>query len=62
MSKEELYALIEEKVNDIFYDYQTVNGIDNGDISPLHSLKLEEIQNDLAELIIEVGKFAMDEE
>lgn len=56
MGRNELYSLIEEKINDIFLEYQSTSGIKSGDIAPLQLLQLEEIQNKLADLIIEVGK------
>lgn len=55
MDREELYNLIEEKNNDIFLEYQKQNGIKSGDISPMQALRLEELQNELADLIMNVG-------
>lgn len=55
MDRKELYNLIEEKNNDIFLEYQKQNGIKSGDISPMQALRLEELQNELADLIMNVG-------
>lgn len=54
MDRKELYNLIEEKNNDIFLEYQKQNGIKSGDITPLQALQLEELQNELANLIMSV--------
>lgn len=56
MNRETLYNLIEEKINDIFLEYQTANDIKNGDITPLQAFQLEELQNKLTDLIMNVGE------
>lgn len=55
MNRETLYNLVEEKINDIFLEYQVANDIKSGDITPLQALQLEELQNKLADLIMNVG-------
>lgn len=55
MDRETLYSLVEEKVNDIFLEYQAENDIKSGDITPLQTLQLEELQNKLTDLIMNVG-------
>ena len=55
MDRETLYSLVEERVNDIFLEYQTANGIKSGDLSPMQSLQLDELQNTLTDLIMSVG-------
>lgn len=55
MNRNELYNLIEEKINDVFLGYQKANGIESGDISPMQSLRLDELQEKLTDLIMEVG-------
>ena len=55
MNRETLYNLIEERLNDIFLEYHDANEIKSGDISPLQALQLEDIQNQLADLIMKVG-------
>lgn len=54
MDRETLYNLVEEKINDIFLEYQTANDIKSGDISPMQALQLEELQNELTNLIMNV--------
>jgi hypothetical protein len=49
-----LHALIHDKINEIFAEYQTAHGICDGDISPLHALKLEKIENCLERLITQM--------
>lgn len=56
MDREELFDLIDEKINDIFLEYQKANDIASGDISPLQSLDLEEIEDKLTDLIMSVDK------
>ena len=55
MTKEELLRLIESSVNDIFLKYQQANNIKSGNITPLQSLRLDDLQENLADLIIDVG-------
>lgn len=55
MDRETLYSLVEERVNDIFLEYQTTNNIKSGDISPVQALRLGELQNALTDLIMNVG-------
>lgn len=53
MTMEELKKLIDDHVNEIFREYQEVNGT-YSDIEPLDALKLEALQEALAELVIKV--------
>lgn len=55
MDRKTLYNLLEERINDIFLEYQNANEIKSGDISPIQALQLEDIQNQLANLIMKVG-------
>lgn len=55
MTKKELLKLIESSVNDIFLKYQQANNIESGDITPLQYLRLDDLQENLADIIIEVG-------
>ena len=43
MTKKELLKLIESSVNDIFLKYQQANNIESGDITPLQSLRLDDL-------------------
>lgn len=56
MDKKELLELIEEKIDDVFLEYQKKNDIKSGDISPEQALRLEELQNELADLVMHVGR------
>lgn len=53
--KETLHNLVEEKINDIFLEYQAANDIKSRDISPVQALRLDELQNALTDLIMNVG-------
>lgn len=55
MDREGLYSLVEEKINDVFLEYQTKNKIESGDITPIQALQLEKIQNELTDLIMDIG-------
>lgn len=55
MDKKELLELIEEKIDDGFLEYQKKNDIKSGDISPEQALRLDELQNELADLVMHVG-------
>lgn len=55
MDRKELLKLIEEKTDDVFLKYQEKNDIKSGDISPEQALRLEELQNELADLVMHVG-------
>ena len=54
MDRDTLYNLIEERIDDIFLEYQKANEITSGDISPTQMLDLEDLQNKLTDLIINV--------
>lgn len=45
---------IDDKVNDIFVEYQHMLGIESGDISPEHSMELETKEDELSYLIKEI--------
>ena len=45
---------VDDKVNDIFADYQRMLGIESGDISPEHSMELETKEEELSDLIGEI--------
>ena len=55
MDRKELLKLIEEKTDDVFLEYQEKNDIKSGDISPEQALRLEELQNELADIVMHVG-------
>lgn len=55
MDRKKLLELIEEKTDDVFLEYQKKNDIKSGDISPEQALRLEELQNELADLVMHVG-------
>lgn len=57
MDKQQLLELIGEKVNEIFLAYQEANDITNGDIHPYDALRLDYIQEELAELVEHVGEY-----
>ena len=54
MSIEELQELIDEKVNEIFHEYQDSMTEQSGDITPLDTLTLDTIKKSLAGLIVKV--------
>lgn len=54
MNRGTLYNLVEEKINDIFLEYQAANDIKSGDITPLQALQLEELKNKLTDLVMNV--------
>lgn len=43
------------KIDDVFLEYQKKNDIKSGDISPEQALRLDELQNELADLVMHVG-------
>ena len=55
MDREGLYSLVEEKINDVFLEHQTKNKIESGDITPMQALRLEKMQNELTNLIMDIG-------
>jgi hypothetical protein len=57
MDKEQLLELIKEKVDEIFLEYQNANGIQDGDIHPYDVLRLDYIQEELADFIEHVGEY-----
>ena len=56
MDKTELINLIEKRINEIAYAYQEANNIQSGDISPLDAFRLTELAEELAEIIMRVGR------
>jgi hypothetical protein len=46
-----LRDLIDEKINEIFAEYQEANNIISGDINPFDAYQLEVVQSQLAEII-----------
>lgn len=56
MNKKQLSELINEKINEIFLEYQQANNIPNGDISPHDALILRQIKISLADLVMDVGR------
>lgn len=56
MDKTELINLIEERIDEIAYAYQEANNIQSGDISPLDAFRLTELAEELAEIIMRVGR------
>lgn len=49
-----LKKLIHDKINEVFAEYQEVNGIASGDITPWDALRLEALENTLEKLIKEI--------
>ena len=49
-----LEDLIERNFNEIFFEYQERKGIQNGDISPMNTLELDDLKEKLKKLIQEV--------
>lgn len=41
-------------VEDLFIQYSEFHGIESGDITPLQALRLERLENNLANLIVEI--------
>ena len=56
MDKKQLDKLIEQKINEIFFEYQKANNIHHGDVSPHDVLILRQIKISLADLITDVCK------
>lgn len=46
-----LEALVSDKINEIFLEYQNAHNIESGDIAPLDQLKLMQIEESLVSLI-----------
>ena len=57
MNKEELLELIEEKVDEIFLEYQNANNIREGDIHPYDVIRLNYVKEELADLIEHIGEY-----
>ena len=47
----EIYRLLEERVEEIFLIFQAMAGIDSGDVQPLDALLLKQRQGELSEVI-----------
>jgi len=54
MTKEELKEFLDEKINEVFLEYQTRMEIESGDIHPLEALALDELEDQMTDLILRV--------
>jgi hypothetical protein len=45
-------SILDTTINDLFYQAQTMNNVDSGDISPIHQILVKKTQIILRELII----------
>lgn len=54
MTKEKVLKMVENSVNDIFIHCQKIGHIHNGEIAPMQALKLDELQESLAERIFSI--------
>ena len=52
MTKNELFELVENKVNEIYLAYQKAEGITSGDMNPDYEFQLDEIEQNLTDFII----------
>lgn len=57
--REQILKMISEKVDEIFFDLQTENGIESGDIAPFDDLALENTVETLADIIERVIRYEM---
>lgn len=58
--KDKIYELLDEKINEVFFEMQTKLDITDGGIMPLDALYLEELQKKLADHIEKVLEFQKD--
>lgn len=58
--KHRAQKLLDEKINDVFFELQEDLGIEYGDIYPLQAVKLDELIENLAELIADVIESELD--
>lgn len=54
--------MVDEKINDLFYEVQEVLDIQSGDITPGELFDLDDKQEELANLIIEIIKHQYENE
>ncbi len=52
MNREELYKLVDDAIDNVFGQYQDVEGITSGDIAPLDAIKLHSLIDQVTDLII----------
>ena len=57
--REQILKMVSEKVDEVFFDLQTENGIESGDIAPFDGLALENTIETLAEIIERVIRYEM---
>lgn len=50
----EVNDLLDEKINEVFYEMQKKFGIESGDISPMDAFELDEITKKLTKHIVKV--------
>ena len=49
--KEKITQMLDEKINEVFYDLQTEYGIESGDVEPFDAVWLDKYTEQLAEHI-----------
>lgn len=57
--KEQILKMLSEKIDEVFFDLQTENGIESGDIAPFDDLALESTIDTLADIIERVIRYEM---
>ena len=57
MNKNDIYNLIGDRLNEMFWEVMKESGVNAGDIAPDDALKLESIQNELTDLIEKVTNY-----
>ena len=56
MNKTELINLIEARIDEVAFEYQKANEIQSGDITPWDAIRLTELAEEMAEIIIRMGE------
>ena len=56
MTRETIKAMLQTDIDELFYEYQESIGVQTGDISPLQALRLENIEDEIVDLIIQIGE------
>ena len=57
MKKEDVYNLIGDRLNEMFWEVMKESGINSGDIAPDDALKLDSIQNELTDMVLKVVNY-----
>lgn len=56
MTKEQLKELVDDKIDDVFVEYFDSMDIQSGDITPLQTIELDKLEDELVNFILQIAE------